>query len=148
MPGQRQKGKRNVRKTKYVNELIEPSKSQLICKIETCHGGYPARFSCKTLNDDIIIAPIQGSISKGPRRVMIKKGDYVLLDLIEFISSGESYYIHHVYTKNDVKELEKKGLLNKTVNKDSSKTDTSLIFGEQDKVSDVGESDDLNIEDI
>ena len=112
MPGQRQKGKKNIRRFKVRIELIEPGKDDEIAVIENTHGGRPPRFSCRTINDDLINAPIQGSIAKGPRRVLVKKGDFVLLSKLE-CSSSDSYYIHHVYTKNDVKELEKKGLLKK-----------------------------------
>ena len=75
----KKKGKKNIRRFKVRIELIEPGKDDEIAVIENTHGGRPPRFSCRTINDDLINAPIQGSIAKGPRRVLVKKGDFVLL---------------------------------------------------------------------
>lgn len=139
MPGQKQKGKNNVKKSKVRYEFIEPTKNQLIAIIEDTHGGYPPRFGCKTIEGDKIIAPIQGSISKGPKRVLVKKGDYVLLEPIEF-EKGK-YFIHHVYQKDDNRLLQKKGYLDNKV-----KDESNVIFGEAVEESiEVGE---LNIDEI
>ena len=135
MPGHRQKGKGNVRRTRTRYELAEPTEGQLIAEIEATHGGYPARFGCRTVDDDLIIAPIQGSIAKGPKRVLVKKGDLVLLDPIDFTTGKEgarSYYIHHVYTKDDTRQLEKKGILEKKT-KAAEETATRVVFGADSK---------------
>ena len=147
MPGQRQKGKGNVRRSRVRTELVEPSEGQLIAVVEATHGGYPPRFGCRTINDDLIIAPIQGSIAKGPRRVLVRKGDYVLLDMLECVSGGESYYIHHVYTKDDVRELSKKGMLEKMVKTADESHTTAVVIGKETVAEDKGDVD-VNIDDI
>jgi len=151
MPGQRQKGKRNVRRTRIRYELVEPSGGQLLAHIEATHGGYPPRFGCRTINDDLIIAPIQGSIAKGPKRVLVKKGDLVLLDPTEFSTGKDcstSYYIHHVYTASDKRELEKKGLLDKKEKTAEETTTTKIVFGMETKEREVekekDEEDDID----
>lgn len=135
MPGQRQKGKGNVRRTRTRFELAEPTGGQLIAEVEATHGGYPPRFGCRTVDDDLIIAPIQGSIAKGPKRVLVKKGDLVLLDPIDITTGKEgtkSYYIHHVYTKDDRRQLEKKGILEKKA-KAAEETTSRVVFGAESK---------------
>lgn len=134
MPGQKQKGKHNVRRTRTRFELVEPSAGQLIAEVETTHGGYPARFGCKTIDGDLIVAPIQGSIAKGPRRVLVKKGDFVLLDPLNCTTGKEgthSYYIHHVYTNDDKRSLDKKGLLEQKTKRAEETTDTKILFGDK-----------------
>lgn len=134
MPGQRQKGKKNIRRTRVRYELIEPSEGQQIAEIEATHGGYPARFGCRSIDGDLIVAPIQGSIAKGPRRVLVRKGDLVLLDPLEVTSGKEgmvSYYIHHVYTSEDKRQLEKKGYLEKKTKTAGETHTTDVVFGEE-----------------
>lgn len=147
MPGQKQKGKKNLRRTKFSTELIEPIEGQLIAVVETTHGGYPPRFGCRTTNDDLIIAPIQGSIAKGPRRVLVRKGDYVLLELLECVSGTEAYYIHHVYTKDDVANLNKKNYLDKNITKGDETKSQKVVFGEK-VVEEAKVDNDINIDDI
>ncbi|ADO67489.1 hypothetical protein crov455 [Cafeteria roenbergensis virus] len=153
MPGQKQKGKKNVRRTKTRFELIEPSKGQLIAEVEDTHGGYPPRFSCKTVDGDIIIAPIQGSIMKGPKRVLVKKDNLVLLVPIDFTTGKEgttSYYIHHVYTSEDRHQLEKKGFLEKKDKISDATKSTKVVFGVEssDKSLEKAKDEELDIDTI
>ena len=151
MPGQRNKGKKNIRKNKVKIELIEPSNTQLIAVIEKSQGGRPPRFTCKTLDGETIIAPIQGSIARGPKRVLVKPHDYVLLDKLGDLTFGKegscSYYINHVYTKNDKRELEKKGYFDK--GKVEEKPDESFVIGFDQPTEEQKEIDDeLDIDNI
>ena len=130
MPGHKQKGKKNIRRTKVRFELLEPTGDQIIAVIEGTHGGYPPRFSCRTMTNELIVAPIQGSISKGPKRVLVKKDDLVLLEPLECNSGGETkYYIHHVYTKDDKRDLEKKGHLTIKTKTAEESMQTEVVFG-------------------
>lgn len=151
MPGQRQKGKKNIRKSRVRYELVEPLEDQLIAEVEATHGGYPPRFSCKTMSGDIIIAPIQGSIAKGPRRVLVRKGDLVLLDPLKDYTTKDgkmSYYIHHVYTAGDKRELEKSGHLKAKVKTAEETKESKVVFGDA-MVEDFKEMDDeIDIDDI
>jgi len=146
MVGQRQKGKNNKKKSKVRYEMVEPSEEQKIAIVEDSLGGYPPRFSVNTIDEVKYIVPIQGSIAKGPRRVIVKRGDYVLLDKLEGVS-GDKYYINHVYTKDDVRELTKKGYLEKKVKKaDEVSGDRIFIGSKVDEKKDL--YDELEIENL
>lgn len=149
MPGKKQKGKKNVRKSRFQVGLELPSGDRKIATVEATHGGYPANFGCRTLDDELIIAPIRGSMSKGPKRVIIRKEDYVLLDLMD-CASRDSWYICHVYTKDDVKQLEKMGLLEVAEKAAVETKETQVVFGNSKGVDEekVDEKDELDIDDI
>ena len=151
MPGQRQKGKKNKRRTRIVFATPEPEGDQILAQVETTHGGYPARFGCKPIDgSDVIIAPIQGSISKGPRRVLIRKEDYVLLDKLECATGKDSYYIHHVYTKDDLKHLESRGHLIKKATSAEESTNTKIIISDvvEQKAEKIEEDEEIDIDNI
>jgi len=155
MPGQKQKGKNNKRKFKsnIKFELTEPDieAGEIVAVITATHGGYPPRFTCETVDGESFIAPIQGSIAKGPKRQFVKKGMYVLCVPMECdtmtMSSGsletKKMIVHHVYSDNDVKQLERKGFLKKL---DVSKDEDDIIFGKSGE--DVDEMTDLDIANI
>jgi hypothetical protein len=122
MPGQRQKGKKNARKNRAIQyELPEPTDKNLIAVVKKSQGGRPPRFVVNTIYGDEYVAPIQGSIARGPKRVLVKPGNYVLLIPFEDSVCGTNvsnesktkYYINHVYTSDDVRTLDKKGFLKK-----------------------------------
>ena len=149
MPGQRQKGKKNKRRTRIVFATPEPSGDQIVAQVETTHGGYPARFGCKPVDGgDVIIAPIQGSIAKGPRRVLIRKDNYVLLDKLECMSGKDAYYIHHVYTKDDIKQLESRGYLEKKVKNADEVTQTQIIISDTVEKKKEESDDEVDIDNI
>ena len=137
MPGQRQKGKKNVRKNRVIQyELPEPTDENLIAVVKKSQGGRPPRFVVNTINGDEYVAPIQGSIARGPKRVLVKPGNYVLLIPFEDSLCGTNvskesktkYYINHVYTSDDVRTLDKKGFLKKKTVEGTEETEAEIVF--------------------
>ena len=154
MPGQRNKGNKNRAKTSNIRfELVEPVEDQHLAVVDTCHGGYPPRFGCKVFStDEIIIAPIQGSIAKGPKRVLVKIGSVVLLDILQNITGkngSKLYYINHVYSADDIKQLEKKGYLQNQINIDNETGVNIVVIGDIVKSSvETKVNHDLDIDNI
>jgi len=138
MPGQKRKGMNNRRKLKSSIKfaLVEPNlvTGEIIAVITATQGGSPPRFTCESIEGESFIAPIQGSIASGPKRQFVKKGMYVLCvpmecDTMTMSSNSldmKKMIIHHVYSVNDVKQLEKKGFLKKA---DISKDEDDIVFG-------------------
>ena len=151
MPGKKQSGKKNVRKSRTQTGLELPKDNQQIAIVEATHGGYPAHFGCRTINDDLIIAPIRGSMSRGPKRVIVKKEDYVLLDLMD-CTSRDSWYINHVYTKDDIKQLNKLGLLDAKEKSAADTKETQVVFGTgpacEGNADKTADEDEMDIDDI
>jgi hypothetical protein len=83
-----------------------PSANQVLAVIVDRYGGSPPCFSCESLDGRTFKAKVQGSIAKGPRRVMVRLGDFVLLDRMESLT-WKPRYIHHVYTCRDRERLAK-----------------------------------------
>lgn len=137
MPGQKQKGKKNVRVERNKHFFVEPdfSLGHLIAVIKNTHGGYPPRFTCQSINGEEFVAPIQGSIAKGPKRQLVRKEDTVLCIPMECDTmtmntnslESKKFIIHHVYDKDDIRILEKKGYLSK---KTISKEEDMVIIGD------------------
>ena len=151
MPGQRNKGKKNVRKNRVIQyELPEPTDKNLIAVVKKSQGGRPPRFVVITINGDEYVAPIQGSIARGPKRVLVKPGDYVLLIPFEDSvcgtnvskESGTKYYINHVYTSDDVRTLDKKGFLKKKTLEETEETEAEIVFGGVGETTGATEGDD------
>lgn len=135
MPGQKRKGRNNKRKIKVKFELVQPNidEGEIIAVVTATQGGYPPRFTCETIDGESFVAPIQGSIAKGPKRQFVKKGMYVLCvpmkcDSLTMNSNSlesKRMIIHHVYSDKDVRELDKKGFLKKV----SDFKDDEIVFG-------------------
>lgn len=150
MPGQRQKGKKNVKRTsKNKFELVLPEEGSFIASVIATHGGRPPRFTCKTINGDEINAPLQGSIARGPKRTLVKKGFFVLLVPHEDTKitgtntsklAETTYYINHVYTDDDIRELQKKGFFTKPEKAEDADEDTIVfVKSTTEDVSNTGE---------
>lgn len=137
MPGQKNKGRKNVRKNRVIQyELPEPTDENPIAIVKKSQGGRPPRFVVNTINGDEYVAPIQGSIARGPKRVLVKPGNYVLLIPFEDSVCGTNvskesktkYYINHVYTSDDVRTLDKKGFLKKKTVEGTEETEAEIVF--------------------
>ena len=114
MPGQKQKGKKNIKRSKTKYELVLPKNGEEIACVFAAHGGRPPRFTCKTLVGEEINAPLQGSIARGPKRTLVKKGFYVLLVPFEETKvtgtntsklAQTTYYINQIILSFSVKEF-------------------------------------------
>lgn len=97
-----------------VREFIEPdNKCLYLAQLKTAHGGAPPRFTCETPDGETFIAPLQNSIKSGPKRQIARVGDWVLCLVKECSSSsktsvsvsGKDMVIHHIYDKNEIKNL-------------------------------------------
>lgn len=152
MPGQKQKGKKNVRGERNKHYFIEPNllNNDIVATIEATHGGYPPRFTCKTVDGEEFIAPVQGSIAKGPKREFVKKGMVVLCVPMEcdtMTNSSNSIeskkmIIHHIYKAEEVKELERRGYMNKKgIKKDSQQDQVVIGNNTNDNVDEISELD-------
>ena len=96
--------KRNGKASIVTTELILPSKEEKIVKINKNISSSPVSFTLKNIKDDDLdhTAIAMGSFISGPRKQIIKEGMYVLI-----FNEFNKWYIKHVYTTDDVKQLEK-----------------------------------------
>jgi hypothetical protein len=96
--------KRNGKASIVTTELIIPSKEEKIVKINKNISSSPVSFTLKNIKDEDLPfnAIAMGSFIAGPRKQIIKEGMYVLI-FTEF----NKWYIKHVYTPDDIKQLEK-----------------------------------------
>lgn len=86
-----------------------------------------ARFNVICKDKSTKQAKARGKIIRGPRKKLIKKNDYVLIEE-DTNSTNDKYYIVHVYTQDEIKMLCK--LDDKFNFNDNYNEETSVIFDE------------------
>ena len=71
-----------------------------------------AQFECTILSTNVsTIATARGCLCSGPKKKRINRGDLVLIQKDECTTTKDKYYIIHVYSADDVKQLRKAGEL-------------------------------------
>jgi len=120
--------KRNGKATIVTTELILPSKEEKIVKINKNISSSPVSFTLKSINDEDLPfnAIAMGSFISGPRKQIIKENMYVLI-----FNEFNKWYIKHIYTPDDVKQLEK-----------------MKIFSVKDTLFETNEEDEINMDEI
>jgi initiation factor 1A len=86
-----------------------------------------------------------GRLTRGPRKVFIKEGDLVLIEIIDINVNKDQYMIKHVYTPEEARNLTSMGELVRENPTDDIQQ--SIVF-ESDIVNANQESDSINIDDI
>jgi hypothetical protein len=83
------------------------------------------------LNDknEVVYAKARGSISRGPGKQRLAKGDLVLIQKDTATTSKDKYFILIKYLPHEVKRLRKAGELNNAMNAD----DSNITFEEEDE---------------
>jgi hypothetical protein len=94
--------------TNNSRELILKDENTCYAIIKRCTGGAPARFEVDIINgDDNVSAVLRGAL----KNIRIKPDMYVLLLKDENTTDRNKYFINHVYSPNDVKQLKRIGEL-------------------------------------
>ena len=150
MPGQRQKGKGNVRKFRK-REIKYPTAEEPLAII-TDTFGY-CNFGCeKILDKSSVLAKPLNSFSKGPRKVLLKKNDYVLLKPLGYTlgkSGKQGFQIIYIYNIDELKELKKKGFLESQIQNLENTQESKILFGEENSIKeDILEDEELDIDNI
>jgi|UniRef100_A0A6C0ECN9 hypothetical protein len=123
--------KKHIKNNNVSKELILCSKSDGECYGQINSSIGDARFEVRLIyNNTLITAKARGSLIHGPKKQMLEKNDYILLQ--KDISSNDcKYYILKKYTKDDVIKLKKSGELvtvNNSVNNNEDLNNPSIQF--------------------
>ena len=71
-----------------------------------------AQFECTIFSTNVsTIATARGCLCSGPKKKRINRGDLVLIQKDECTTTKNKYYIIHVYSADDIKQLRKAGEL-------------------------------------
>jgi len=104
-------------------ELILRDENSCYAIVKGCTGGAPARFNVDIINgDDNISVTLRGAL----KNIRVSAGMYVLLLRDENTTEKNKYFINHIYSNNDVKQLKRKGELN--IIEEESKEDDGIMF--------------------
>lgn len=93
--------------------------------------------------NQIAMAKARGTLTHGPKKQRLEKGDMVLLQRDDSTTSGDKYYILIKYSQDDVKRLRKAGEL--TQIKEASDEDKVTIAFENDVI--VRKHEEVQIDD-
>lgn len=152
---QRNKNNKNKKglRTLVENAFIEPNikEGDIVAKIVSINGGYPAVVTCVTKDGVEFKATIKGTMSRGPKKQILRPDDIVLCQSLDFDTNKDlsldsrKMYVNHKYDKNDVKELKKRGYYDDTsTGVEFSNTPVQVWEDEKDD----DEEEDIDIDDI
>ena len=88
-------------------------------------------------------AKLRGTLVKGPKKKLVKTGDYVLIQEDNSTTADDKYYIIHVYSPDDIKRLRKAGELAQI--KEADATEKVTVAFEGDII--VKEKEEVEIDD-
>ena len=104
-------------------ELILRDENSCYAIVKQPTGGAPPRFDVDIINgDDNISVTLRGAL----KNIRVSAGMYVLLLRAENTTEKNKYFINHIYSNNDVKQLKRKGELN--IIEEESKEDDGIMF--------------------